>query len=258
MRFIGEAAARIREDYLRVLRFFRFHAWYGQGTIDAEGFRACLLARPHLNRLSAERLHQELFKLLIAPGADAGIELLAASGILVDLVGVPALARFHRLVALEAETKLAPSASRRLAALAVHSRHDVARLVTKLRLSRLEAECLEAVAQWGRALSASADSAVHRQALVALGKHYLDASLVGWAGSLDAINDAARLRLLDLPQRDPVPPFPLKGADVLALGVGAGQEVGETLAVMRQLWAESDYRLTRDQLLTRLRQRVVR
>ena len=86
VRFVGEARARIREDVLRILRFFRFHAHYGKGAPDADGLAACRELAPLLPRLSAERVATELLKLLKAPDAAATVRMMREAGILAPIL----------------------------------------------------------------------------------------------------------------------------------------------------------------------------
>src|SRR6478736_4340296 len=118
VRFIGDAEARIREDYLRILRFFRFNAYYGKGGLDVEGLRAAVRLREGLGQLSAERIGGELKRILVAPGATRAVEALFDYGLLTSLLGgVPRLARLARLVSIETALWLPPDAALRLAAL---------------------------------------------------------------------------------------------------------------------------------------------
>jgi len=145
VRFIGEPATRIAEDYLRILRFFRFHAWYGQGHPDATGLHACILARVGLETLSRERLRMELLKLLLAPHATPTLAVMAETGILgAVLGGVPLLASFENVAKAEATMGFSADAVRRLGALAVTVKEDGERLGQRLRLSNAEAERLVA------------------------------------------------------------------------------------------------------------------
>ena len=99
VRFIGEPSARIAEDYLRILRFFRFHAWYGEGAPDAAGLHACIAARAGLETLSRERVRMELLKLLLAPHATPTLAVMAEAGLLGTVLGgVPLLASFENMV----------------------------------------------------------------------------------------------------------------------------------------------------------------
>ena len=150
VRFIGDAEARIKEDFLRILRFFRFHAYYGKGDMDAAGLKAAVKLRAGIEQLSAERVAGELRRILVAPQAACAVEALYDYGLLTGVLGgVPRLGRFERLVAIEAANALAPDASLRLAALAVFVEEDVARLAERLRLSNAEQAVLALGAEKG-------------------------------------------------------------------------------------------------------------
>ena len=139
VRFIGDAEARIKEDYLRILRFFRFNAYYGKGSYDTEGLAASVRLRDGLGRLSAERIKAELWRLLLAPGATTAIEALFDYGLLPGVLGgAPRLDRFNRLVEIERAQGLAPDAARRIAALAVFVQEAAPRLAARFRLSNAE------------------------------------------------------------------------------------------------------------------------
>ena len=120
VRFIGDPAKRIAEDYLRILRFFRFHAAYGHGALDPQGVHACILARAGLDLLSRERVRMELVKLLVAPRAVATLAIMSETGILLAVLGgIPHLASFANLAKLEAACGVPADPVRRLGALAV-------------------------------------------------------------------------------------------------------------------------------------------
>src|SRR6185295_8220465 len=141
VRFIGDAATRIREDYLRILRFFRFHACYGEGTPDAAGLHAAIVERAGLERLSRERVRMELMKLLLAPRAVAALAVMAESGLIGTVLGgVPYLASLANMAQLEAALGLAPDGTRRLCALGAWIVEDAERLWQRLRLSNSEHE----------------------------------------------------------------------------------------------------------------------
>src|SRR4029077_1331487 len=139
VRFIGEPAGRLAEEYLRILRFFRFHAWYGEGTPDAAGLHACIAARESLDTLSRERVRMELLKLLLAPRAAPTLAIMAETGILGTVLGgVPLLAGFENTAKAEAAIGAGPDAGGRLGALGVAVMEDAERLSQRLRLSNAE------------------------------------------------------------------------------------------------------------------------
>src|SRR5205085_6138779 len=130
---------RIAEDYLRILRFFRIHAAYGQGPVDKDGLLACIAGRAGLAQLSAERIRNEMLKLLVADGASAALVEMGDGGLLLDLLGgVTYHAAFDAMVAAERQLGLEGEPIRRLAALAVATVEDAERLTGRLRLSNAE------------------------------------------------------------------------------------------------------------------------
>ncbi len=140
VRFIGDPAMRIAEDYLRILRFFRFHAAYGEGEPDAAGVAACIAGRRGLEQLSRERVRMELLKLLVAKGVVPALIVMADAGLLGSILGgVPLIAGVARMAEIEAALDLAPDPIRRLAALNVLIVEDAERLWQRLRLGQCRA-----------------------------------------------------------------------------------------------------------------------
>ncbi len=213
VRFIGEASARIEEDYLRILRFFRFNAYYGKGPLDAEGLAACVRLKAGLDQLSAERVAGELRRILVAPAAVRAVEALFDYGLLTGLLGgVPRLMRFVRLVAAEEALGLAPDAALRLAALAVFVEEDAERLAARLRLSNAE----QAVLLLGAADHERAelpDETAARRALYRLGPCKFEAHvLLASADEGVAPDDRGWRQALRLADRWQAPEFPVARA----------------------------------------------
>src|SRR5689334_15329624 len=154
VRFIGDPTKRIEEDYLRILRFFRFHAAYGAGHPDAAGLAACIAARKGFDQLSRERVRMELLKLLVATHATATLAVMAYAGLLlVVLGGVSYLADFENVAKVEATIGATPDPVRRLGALGVVIAEDAERLWQKLRLTNNEHERLASMAEGWRRMS---------------------------------------------------------------------------------------------------------
>jgi poly(A) polymerase len=256
VRFIGDAEARIKEDFLRILRFFRFHAYYGKGEMDEEGLHAAVKLRAGLEQLSAERVAGELRRILVAPQAARAVEALYDYGLLTSVLGgVPRLGRFERLVAIEEANGLTPDAGLRLAALAVFVEEDVSRLGLRLRLSNAEQAVL-AFAARGREGEGLPDEAAAKSALYRLGSSYRSALLLAWVDSGASSDDAAWRRALALPERWQAPSFPIGGNDIMALGASKGPEIGELLKRLEQDWIASGFALGRDELLAKARSRI--
>ncbi len=242
VRFIGDPQTRIAEDYLRILRFFRFHAWYGKGAPDAAGLHACIVARDGLEMLSRERVRVELLKLMLAPHAAPTLAAMAETGLLVRVLGgVPYLASFENMAKLEAATGSAPDATRRLGALAVAVKEDAERLALRLRLANAEAERLAALDTWWRVSPATEAQAAHA-ALYRFGpQSFVDRVLLAWAHSEAGAADSAWRDLVTLPRRWTVPEFPLRAADFAGRGVPAGPAMGAALRAAKEAWIAADF-----------------
>jgi poly(A) polymerase len=243
VRFIGDPRERIREDYLRILRFFRLTAEYAVGTPDVEALAACVLERDGIARLSAERVRQELLRLLVAPRGPELVRSMLDYGLLplvFDAAPRPTL--LQRLAALEAALACEPDAILRLAALAVEVPEDGDRLATHLRLSNDERVRLVRVAACAPDLGPAGSEAAARAYLYAEGAAaYRDRVLIAWARSGDAPDSQSWRARLALPERWRPPRFALGGADVMTLGVPAGPRVGELLRAVEDWWIAGDF-----------------
>lgn len=250
VRFIGQARERIEEDYLRILRFFRFNAQYGDpasldlASLDAAGVHAAIQGRGGLARLSAERIHMELHKTLAAPAAINVVAVMHETGFLPLLLGVaPQLSNLSRLTAIEAAQGLAPDPGLRLSALTIAVAEDVPRLTERLRLSNAEAAKLAA----GDFSAQNADDFTPgieardelraKRLLYRLGETaYRQRLLLAWARAMASPNDPSWASLYSLPQRWTPPVLPLTGADIIARGIAPGPIVGEILRRFETWW----------------------
>jgi poly(A) polymerase len=244
LRFIGDPGERIAEDYLRILRFFRFHAHFGSGAPDAAGLAACIRARAGLDLLSRERVRMELLKLVVASRAAATLWVMAEAGILGTVLGgVAYVATFAKLMEREAALGLEPDPARRLGALGVSVREDAERLAERLRLSNAEAERLVALDGWWQVAPSRNEQPAHAL-LYQLGpQSFVDRVLLAWArGSANAA-DAGWRELAALPQRWTAPTFLLKAADFTRRGVPKGPALGAALRAAEAAWIAADFPL---------------
>ncbi|MDX2155536.1 MAG: CCA tRNA nucleotidyltransferase [Hyphomicrobiaceae bacterium] len=241
VRFIGDADQRIAEDYLRILRFFRFHAAYAAGRPDTVAMAACARALPGMARLSAERIRAELVKLMIAPGAGPAISAMMDIGLLTLILGAaPRPGVLSRLIAAERELSLAPDAMLRLSALAVAVADDIPRIANRLRLSSAERHALlvldETLAQrMGGLDEAGARRLVYRKGPANSRRH---------AAALLGIDPGQRsvATLIDRIAREwPPPHFPVAGADLLRAGIAPGPRIGQLLAELERWWIDADF-----------------
>jgi|EndMetStandDraft_5_1072996.scaffolds.fasta_scaffold00824_6 poly(A) polymerase len=243
VRFIGEPRERIREDYLRILRFFRLSAEYAQGPPDAAALSACVLEREGLARLSAERVRQELLRLLVAPRGPELVRWMLYYGLLPSvLVSAPRPTLLERLAVLETALAVTPDAMLRLAALAVEVPEDADRLADRLRLANDERARLAQMAMHTPDVSPSAPEAAARAYLYAAGAPaYRDRVLTTWARSTASVDSQSWRTRLALAERWQPPRMPVGGADVMALGVPAGPRVGELLRALESWWIAGDF-----------------
>jgi poly(A) polymerase len=243
VRFIGDPQQRIAEDYLRILRFFRFHAAYGDGLPDASGLHACIAARAGLGTLSRERVRLEMIKLLLARGAAATLTLMADTGLLISVLGgVPLLMSFGHMVNLEAAMGFAGDPVRRLGALAVLVKEDADRLWQRLRLTNAEYERLQSMAAQWRGLSPTIGAQGARALLYQLGpERFVDRVLIAWSRAGADATDAAWHQLAGLAARWSVPKFPLTSADFVRRGVPKGPALGAALRAAEEAWIAADF-----------------
>ena len=264
IRFIGDAATRIAEDHLRILRFFRFFAYYGTGRPDAEGLRACAAAKSKISTLSAERVWSEMKKLLAAPDPGRALLWMRQIGILTEVLpetekwGIDAI---PGLIAAEQAFRWPAEALLRLAAIVPPDTARLAKLAERLRLSRAEGAYLQA---WANAPIVKDDISEvafdrllyrHDQTGVAVRlKLALAVARSKAEGDFEEMARVARLgKLLERTSNWKKPAFPLNGADALAAGVGAGPRVGELLGKLEQEWLDANFAMNRASLLARLK-----
>ncbi len=252
VRFIGEPSRRIAEDYLRILRFFRFHAAYGRGAPDPEGVAACIAGRAGLDQLSRERVRMELIKLVLAEHTVPTLAVMTEAGLLEQVLGgVPLLASFANMVKLEHELALAPDPVRRLGALAVSVVEDAERLRERLRLANAEHQQLVAMADGWWRISSAWGEREGRVLLYRLGpESFTDRVLIAWTRSPEGTADGRWRALATLPSRWRAPAFPLKAADFIARGVSRGPRLGKALAAAEQAWIAAGFPMDRATLAT--------
>ena len=265
VRFIGDPSARIGEDYLRILRLFRFHAQYGKTGPEPADLTASVRLRSGLTALSRERIHGELMRLLVAPGAVATITLMRDLGLLTLIVpAAPRLGVLHALATLDRDFGRLPDAALRLAALAVSVREDGERLATRLALSNAERGTLADAADLmtgaaGRPLAvphaSSVKANVYREGNAATERRVLlTAALAFAAGAPITAGDWRGA--LTLAATFTAPRFPLNGHDVRARGITIGPEFGRLLRAVEDAWIENDFADDRAALLVRLDQAI--
>jgi len=233
VRFIGDPDARIREDYLRILRFFRFHAWYGNSEkgLDPAGLHACEENQVGMETLSRERITAELLKLLAAPDPVQALQVMGETGILERILPGSKTRAVSDLVGLEYRHGLTPAPLRRLAALGDTSWQ------ARLHLSRSQRKTLERLR----------DPAIRGLPAAVLGYRLgrdlaMDAVLIHAA---ETGIDPEESNLSEI-ERGAAAKFPLKAADLMPEYTGPA--LGRRLAELERRWIESGFSLSRDEL----------
>ncbi|MCH8950850.1 MAG: CCA tRNA nucleotidyltransferase [Proteobacteria bacterium] len=243
IRFIGEPRDRIREDYLRIPRFFRFTAWYGEarhgnGGIEPEGLAACAELAEGIDGLARERIGAEMKKLLAAPDPAPAVAAMAACGVLARCLPGASAALLAPLVDLEGKAGVGADWMARLTALGAENP------ARTLRLSRAEAKGLAVI----RALLAApvpVAIAAHRH-----GARAAQAMALLRATKGDSGGDAGGLASLQTEiARGAGAEFPLLAADLIAAGIRPGPALGVALEAARTRWLDSDFALDKGELL---------
>ncbi|WP_339914998.1 CCA tRNA nucleotidyltransferase [uncultured Brevundimonas sp.] len=233
--FVGDPVVRIREDYLRILRFFRFYAWYGRDVPDAAAMAACAAEVEGLARLSAERVSTELMKLLAAPDPHRAVQAMAATGVLAQLLPeAMAGTVFQRLCDLTTDPVL------RLAGLVPADADGLRALAVRLRLSNAVRDRLVAGAEAATAVQPDMSDRAARATVYRLGGRAVEDALMRQraAVSSDPANDE---RLTTLIAGWAVPSLPVGGRDLARLGVTPGPETGRLLKAFEAGWIADDF-----------------
>ena len=267
LRFIGDPEQRIREDYLRILRFFRFFAWYGDGRPDGEGLKACARLKDGLDRLSAERVWAELKKFFSAPEPSRALLWMRQSGVLArvlpesDKWGIDAI---HALVKAERDLGWPPDPLLRLEAVVPPDAERMKALAGRLRLSareagRLREWSLAGVPEPGASEARLAGRLYRggRQGIVDRLRLALATARARAAEEDEALTAAGGYsRQLAFAEKWQKPVFPVKGADLSALGAVPGPKLGAALKALENDWIESGFTLTRGDLLERAARQI--
>ncbi|MBA8900573.1 CCA tRNA nucleotidyltransferase [Phyllobacterium sp. P30BS-XVII] len=263
LRFIGDAEQRIREDYLRILRFFRFFAWYGHGRPESEGLKACARLKDGLAQLSSERVWSELKKMLAAPDPSRALLWMRQAGVLTSVLpesekwGIDTI---HGLVKTEQELGWQVDPLLRLASIIPPNAERINEMAVRLKLSNQERERLEA---WATVVIPNAEISEtgfakrlyrsDRQGMIYCLRLALVSARLGALNDNGAMMRAGHLsKLLEFAERYEKPKFPVTGGDLVAAGLEKGPEVGKLQRALEDAWIDSGFTLDRDALLARI------
>ena len=239
--FVGDPETRIREDALRILRFFRFQAWYGKGEPDGVALAACAALKDLTANLSAERVSKELLKLLAAEDPRAAVRLMADGRPGGGAARGSRLDRFERLVGIETEQLFQCDAELRLGALLPDDPAVGLACAERLRLSNAQRDRLAAALGTEPHLVSWMSPREARAAVYRLGPQpFHDRVLLDWASAEAPATDQWRA-LLAMAQAWTPPAFPLSGEQVVAAGLPRGPLVGQALREVERWWIDHDF-----------------
>ena len=256
LRFVGDADRRVKEDYLRILRFFRFLAWYGgEAKVDADSLKACRENKAGIKKLSAERVWSEIKKLLLAQNPSRALHIMLTNEILETVLpeanNVDGL---DFLLKLEARENIKPDPLLRLMAMSAREPLQMALLTKRLKMSGVETKRLRNWAEDSGALSLDMSERDRLTAIYRSGKQtILDRTRLRAAGETDPIKSSHWMSFADLALGWTPPQFPLSGKDLKAAGVEPGPRMGKALEALEALWVRSGFTADKEKLLTALK-----
>jgi poly(A) polymerase len=241
--FVGDAATRIAEDSLRILRFFRFLAWYGKGDPDADAVAACRTGRDLMSNLPAERVSKEVLKLVGADDPRPAVRLMAQTGCLAVVAPFATdLSVFEGLVAIEGDMLFVNDPVLRLAALVPDDQIAAAQAAERLRLSNADRDRLIAAMGKTPRITSWMSPRETRRAVYRLGAQaFADRVKLAWSRSTRSATTHQWRGLLALGESWAPPAFPLSGQDVINSGVPKGPMVGEVLREVEAWWIDHDF-----------------
>lgn len=255
VRFIGDPDKRIKEDYLRILRFFRIYAAYGRGDMDAEGLGACLRQRDGLRRLSAERIGHEMRRLLRAPLAAIALRMMNDCGLWeIATGGLARIGDFEALRDLEAYAPEIRDPEVGLVVLVGFVREDLERICDRFRLSNAERKRMKTAWAASKAFRSASTFPPAASLVYEFGRQgAVDGLLAAWARqhAHNCADAEAFRKMLSEIRLQAIPEFPLKGADLIASGHRPGPGLGDILKKLEDDWRESGFSLSKGDLISK-------
>ena len=256
VRFAGDPDARIQEDYLRILRYFRFYAWCGKGEIGREGLLACKRNMAGLAQLSPERIAREMLKLISAENPMPALRQMAASGILTAVLPEATnLERLHAVIEIDAMTFFEADAILRFAALLPDDGAVATAVAARLRLSNAQRERMVAMLSASERVFSYMSVREMRRAAYRMGpKTMRDVAMLRWAGDPKRNHNAVQWRaLIPMIESWKPPSLPLDGHHVKLAGVPDGPLIGQVLREVEEWWIDTDFTTDEYSLIERMK-----
>lgn len=247
VRFIGDAQQRILEDHLRILRFFRFNAAYGIGTLDADGLDAVRRNKETITALAAERIAHEVMRIVVAPRAADVLALIGEEGFLAHVMPGPYnMSAYKALVGLEQRIGRQPTPTLAIAALLDYDMAAFERTANALKFSRRDRARAADAIRAARHMPPHSVPASHALLFDHGAEAFIDGLIIGASRGADIIDLP---RLVTLARQWRRPKLPVSGTDLLEQGGQPGPELGQRLNQLEAVWRESDFTLDKAHLL---------
>lgn len=253
IRFIGDANRQIHEDYVRILRFFRFYSLFGKAPADAKALKACRDNLNGLKNLPVERIRDELVKILLTPKAAQTLKLMFENDILgYWLTDPPCFDELEKLIRLEEKHGFAPDPVRRLFALFRPDKTLAENIAVRLKFPKNQKENLIRLAEAEGGDGDFSSAAKLKQAVYRLGKDVCLSLLL----LRDAANRGGKTdpdEAVRAVRNATVPVFPVSGKDIIRHGITGNAKIGAAREYLEQVWVDSGFELTRDELLAKIK-----
>ena len=251
VRFIGNPSQRITEDYLRILRFFRFYSIFGKGPINEKALQACIEHREGLTKLSMERIRDELFKILLTPKAVETCRIMQENNILSYIMpDAQYLDNLDFLIKLVEKENIPCDSLRRLFALYNPDTELAENMASRLRLNKKQKQSFISWAAYDISLSEFLTISNLPRLVYLYGKEFcVDKLLLLLAFNRQSINNLHQI--IDSINDMETPEFPLKGRDIIAIGITDSRKIGNLLKELETLWINSGFTLSKEELLNK-------
>jgi len=249
VRFIGNAGQRIKEDYLRILRFFRFYSIFGKGEIDAKALKACVENKDGIKTLSCERIRDELGKILMTSNAVKTLQIMFDNEILIHfLPDSPNLDKLQFLIDLVNKHKIKQEILRRLFILYTPDEKLAENLACRLKLSRKDKELFVSWSIYNPSLEEFMTEKGLRKLLYLYGRDFCFNKFL----IISALNKTESKNFAEIIERIntlEIPVFQVKGKNIIDAGIMNNHRISDVLRQLENAWIDSDFTLTFNELM---------
>lgn len=251
VRFIGNPDQRIKEDYLRILRFFRFHSLFARTPVDSKALKACIDNRDGLKGISIERIRDELIKIILTPNAAEVMGIMLNNGILVNWLGnSDFLSNLEFLIKLETSCNLLPNPMRRLFVLYFPNKALAENIAVRMHMTKRQKEIMVKWAASDIGIENILEEKLRSKVIYRYGKEFCIDKLLIEAAKTQIVPDNL-IGLIKEIEEAIIPVFPISGRDIAKSGIDSGQ-IGSKLDKLKENWIDSGFSLSREELLARI------